>query len=221
MRKIASLLAVLMLFYAFAFAQNTRIVTGQVKNDKGDAIPFATISETGTQNATTADINGNFKLTIKNGSQITVSATGHNPQTLTPGTGLVTPVLTVRSGEMSEVVVTTAFGVRRAQRTTPYSAQVLTNEQIQIIPHTNVNDALAGKVVGAQFRAQSPMKLNDQTSIRLRGGLTLSDRGPLYIVDGTPVNSFDLSPEDIEDITVLKGANATALFGTEAREVLL
>jgi TonB-linked SusC/RagA family outer membrane protein len=217
MRKIASLLAVLMLFYAFAFAQNTRIVTGQVKNDKGDPIPFATVSETGTQNATTADINGNFKLTVKTGSQITVSATGHNPVTLTPGTGLVSPVLTVRSGEMSEVVVTTAFGVRRAQRTTPYSAQVLTNEQIQIIPHTNVNDALAGKIVGAQFRAQSPMKLNDQTSIRLRGGLTLSDRGPLYIVDGTAVNSFDLSPEDIEDITVLKGANATALFGTEAR----
>ena len=217
MRKFASLLAVLMLLSTLAFAQKTITVTGQVKNEKGNAVPFASIFETGTQNATSADANGFFKITIKQGSSLTISATGHDQKVVTPSGTVADITLTSKAGEMAEVVVTTAFGVKRAQRTTPYSAQVLNNEALNIIPHTNINTALAGKVVGAQFRGQSRMKLNDQGFLRLRGGLSLTDIGPLYVVDGTPVNSFDLNPDDIEDITVLKGANATALFGTDAR----
>jgi TonB-linked SusC/RagA family outer membrane protein len=216
MRKTALLLSMLMLLCASAFSQ-TRIVSGVVRNDKGEPIPFATITETGTKNATQADANGSFSIRVAQNSKLTISAAGHAPQTVTP-TGNVTDVtLVIAPGQLSEVVVTTAFGVKRAQRTTAYSAQVLNNEQLNIIPHTDVNSALAGKVVGAQFRGQSPMKLNSQGSLRLRGGLSLTDKDPLYVVDGTPVNAFDLNPDDIEDISILKGANATALFGTDAR----
>ena len=84
MRKIASLLSVLMLLCALAFGQ-TRTVIGQVRDDKGDPIPFATVTEIGTKNGVTADANGNFSIKIKEGSQLNVSATGFTSKTMTPG----------------------------------------------------------------------------------------------------------------------------------------
>jgi TonB-linked SusC/RagA family outer membrane protein len=95
---------------------------------------------------------------------------------------------------------------------------VIKSDQINIIPQTNINDALAGKIAGVQFRSQSGTKLDNQSFARIRGGLLLGgDAGPIYVVDGTIVaNAFDIDPANIESITVLKGANATALFGSSA-----
>jgi TonB-linked SusC/RagA family outer membrane protein len=215
MRKIALLLSLLVLS-VLAFAQQ-RTVSGTVRDDKGDPIPFATITEVGKNNTTQADANGAFTLKVAQNAQLRVTATGHSPQTVSVTGNTVTVALSTVEAQLSEVVVTTAFGVKRSQRITPYSAQTVNREQLAIIPQTNVNSALAGKVAGAQFRGQSPIKLNDQGSLRLRGGLSLSDVGALYVVDGTPVNSFDINPDDIESVTVLKGANATALLGERAR----
>ena len=61
------------------------------------------------------------------------------------------------------------------------------------------------------------MKLNTQGSLRVRGGLSLTDVSAIYVVDGTIVNSLDINPDDVQDLTVLKGANATALFGEAAK----
>src|SRR3954468_3081652 len=224
MRKLLSLLAVFSLLYVAAFGQ-TQTVSGVVRDEKGAPIPFATISETGKRNATAADANGNFSIKIAQGSTLTITATGYKSTTVTPTGALVSVELPISSGELSEVLVTTAFGIKRAQRVTPYSSQVLKSEQLNIIPQTNINNALAGKVAGAQFRGQSPIKLGsgDQGTFRLRGGLFLEgDAQPLYVVDGTPSTagssfSFDINPDDIEDVTVLKGANATALFGEQAK----
>lgn len=87
---------------------------------------------------------------------------------------------------------------------------------MNVIRQPNLNNALAGKVAGVQFRGQSSAKLNDQGFLRIRGGGSLSDQGAIYVVDGTITNSFDINPDDVEDLTVLKGANATALFGSRA-----
>ena len=224
MRKLLSLVAALLLCSVMAFSQ-TYTVSGVVRDEKGAAIPFATVSETGKKNATAADANGNFTIKIAQGSSLTITATGYKQTTVTPTGGLVSVTMPISTGEMSEVLVTTAFGIKRAQRVTPYSSQVLKSEQLNIIPQTNLNNALAGKVAGAQFRGQSPIKLGagDQGTFRLRGGLFLEgDAQPLYVVDGTPSTagrsfSFDINPDDIEDVTVLKGANATALFGEQAK----
>jgi TonB-linked SusC/RagA family outer membrane protein len=120
------------------------------------------------------------------------------------------------AGELEEVFVTSAFGVKKSQRTTPFSSQVINDEKLNVIRQPNLNNALAGKVAGVQFRGQSSAKLNDQGFLRIRGGGSLGDQGAIYIVDGTITNSFDINPDDVEDITVLKGANATALFGSRA-----
>lgn len=216
MRKLASLLAVLMLFTAFAFAQQ-KTVTGQVKDAKGEPVPFATVLETGTNNAATADANGSFSIRIKEGSSLTISAVGFLETTVKPGSGSQNIVLEQKGDELREVVVSTAFGIKKSARVTPYSAQVIDAEKMKLIPQTNLNNALAGKVAGTQFRGQSPIKLNSQGSFRIRGGQGLGDVDPIYVVDGTIVNSFDINPDDVADVTVLKGANATALFGGRAQ----
>jgi TonB-linked SusC/RagA family outer membrane protein len=216
MRKIVSLLSVLMLLCTLAYSQ-TRTVTGTVKDEKGDPIPFATIAETGTRNATQADANGAFTIKIGANSRLTITATGHETQTVTPQGNTVTISMATTNAQMTEVVVTTAFGIKRAQRVTPYSSQVVGDAELHIIPQTNINSALAGKIAGVQFRGQSPMKLNTQGFLRIRGGLALTgDVSPVYVIDGTITGSFDINPDDVEDVTVLKGANATALFGDAA-----
>src|SRR5215469_13704315 len=115
MRKLASLLSVLMLLCTLAFAQ-TRTVSGVVKDEKGDPIPFATIQESGTKNATQADANGIFSIKIPSGSKLTISAAGHNPQTVTPGNGAQSITLTTKSDQLAEVVVSTFAGVKRQSR---------------------------------------------------------------------------------------------------------
>ena len=216
MRKLASLLSVLMLC-ALAFGQ-THTITGVVKNEKGEPVPFATIQETGTKNATTADVQGAYSIKIPHNAKLTISAAGHASQTITPGDNGADVTLSTSVAQLSEVVVTSAFGIKRSSRVAPYSSQVVGDEALHIIPQTNINSALAGKIAGVQFRGQSPMKLDNQGSLRIRGGLDLTgDVAPVYIVDGSVTGSFDINPDDVQDVTVLKGANATVLFGDIAK----
>lgn len=119
--------------------------------------------------------------------------------------------------DIKEVVVTSAFGIRRAARSTSSSVQNLTTEQVNIIRQVNVNDALAGKIAGAQVRSQSIAKLGAESTIRLRGenGLGIGS-GALYVLDGTFMpSSADINPDNIEDYTILQGPAAAALFGPD------
>ena len=215
MRKVVSLLSVLMLLCALAYGQ-TRTVSGTVTDDKGAPVAFATITEEGTNNAVRADDNGKFTINVRTGARLVVSAAGHSTQTVSAdNAGSIT--LAVADAQLSEVVVTTAFGIRKSERTTPFSAQVINADQLNVVRQPNLNNALAGKIAGVQFRGQSAAALNRDAFIRIRGGQSLGDRGPIYVVDGTILESgFDINPDDIESLNVLKGANSTALFGSRA-----
>ena len=116
MRKIASLLSVLMLLCTLAFGQ-TRVVTGTVKDETGTAVPFATVTETGTTNATTADAAGNFTITIQHNGRLSFSATGFQPMSMSAAPSAGPQEITLRRGEgqMQEVVVT-ALGIRREKK---------------------------------------------------------------------------------------------------------
>jgi TonB-linked SusC/RagA family outer membrane protein len=219
MRKIASLLLLFLLSASFVFGQGKKI-SGQINNEKGEPVPFASVKVRGTNKGTSADANGNFTLNIgdtKN-AVLVVSSQGYGEKTVPVGTNTTVNISLSSSGDLSEVVVTTAFGIKRAQRITPYSSQVIGDKELHIIPQTNINSALAGKVAGVQFRGQSPIKLNSQGALRIRGGLDLTgDVAPLYIIDGSVTGSFDINPDDVQDVSILKGANATALFGDVAK----
>src|SRR5688500_17363751 len=147
MRKIASLLTVLMLLCIFAFAQ-TRTVKGVIKDDKGEPIPFATISETGTKNATTADATGAFTIKIKEGSRLTITATGFSSTTTTPGVGDLNVALGKKEGELQEVVVTTALGVKKQPRELGYSVAKVSNKEATLGSPVNIQNGLTGKVSG-------------------------------------------------------------------------
>jgi len=215
MRKSLTLLAASLLFSIATFAQ-TVLVQGQVTDDRGP-VPNATVQEKGTKNITRADELGKFSFKVKQGAIVVVTAVGHTPFEFAATTGFQNVKIATVAGELEEVFVTSAFGVKKSQRTTPFSSQVINTEQLNVIRQPNLNNALAGKVAGVQFRGQSSAKLNDQGFLRIRGGGSLTDGdGAIYVVDGTITSSFDINPDDVEDLTVLKGANATALFGSRA-----
>lgn len=185
-------------------------------DDRGP-VPNATVQEKGTKNITRADELGKFSFKVKQGAIVVVTAVGHTPFEFAATTGFQNVKIATVAGELEEVFVTSAFGVKKSQRTTPFSSQVINTEQLNVIRQPNLNNALAGKVAGVQFRGQSSAKLNDQGFLRIRGGGSLTDGdGAIYVVDGTITSSFDINPDDVEDLTVLKGANATALFGSRA-----
>jgi tetratricopeptide (TPR) repeat protein len=119
--------------------------------------------------------------------------------------------------ELKEVVVTGAFGIKRTARSSASNIQNLTGDQVNTIRQVNVNNALAGKVAGAQVRSQSLAKLGAETTVRLRGenGFGIG-AGALYVVDGTIMpDGGDINPDDIEDYSVLQGPAAAALFGPD------
>lgn len=219
MRKLVVFFSVLMLSFTIGFAQ-AQTTSGKVTDDKGQPIPFASVKVKNGKTGVSADANGTFLIKASAGTVLTISSVGYMPKdvVLDESGKILVQLTKSTTGDLSEVIVTTAFGVKQEQRTTPFSAQVIKSDALNIIPQNNLNNALVGKVAGVQFRSQSGTKLNSQSFARIRGGLSLTgDISPIYVVNGTIVgNSYDIDPDNVESITVLKGANATALFGSNA-----
>ena len=165
MRKIASLLSMLMLFSVLAFAQ-TRQVSGTVRDDKGDPIPFATVTEAGTRNAVQADASGNFTIKIAPTSRLTITATGYADQTI--DASAAASVSMVRNTEQLQEVVVTALGVQRQAKELGYStAKVRSAELIQASP-VQLQNGLTGKVSGLNINTTNN-GVFAQTRITLRG----------------------------------------------------
>lgn len=234
MRRFLTLFTVLMLSGVFAFAQN-RTVSGTVKDDTGAPVPFATVTETGTRNATTADANGDFVITKKGNGTLTFTATGFNPVSINPTGNVASPVMVRNASELSTVVVT-ALGIQRSKNTLPYAAQQIGGDQISNSRSSNAASSLSGKVSGLQITQGNGMGASTNVVIRGNKSLTGSNQA-LFVVDGVPVDNSntnssnqvtgrggydygnaaaDINPDDIESITVLKGAAASALYGSRA-----
>ncbi|MBL0057510.1 MAG: SusC/RagA family TonB-linked outer membrane protein [Chitinophagaceae bacterium] len=217
MRRFLSLFTMLMLCGVLAFAQS-RVVSGKVTDSDGNPVPFATVKIKGSKVGLSADQNGAFSLNVKPGDVLEISAASFKTLEVPVGSQSILNTVMEKGGtELKEVVVTGAFGTKRAARSTASGVQNVSSEQLNTIRTNNINNALAGKVAGAQVRSQSAVALGRETVVRLRGenGLGVSG-GPLYVVDGTIIpSSNDVNPDDVEDVTVLQGPAATALFGPD------
>ncbi|HTE32930.1 MAG TPA: SusC/RagA family TonB-linked outer membrane protein [Chryseolinea sp.] len=233
MRKLASLLAVLVLSATLAFAQ-TRTITGQVKDSKGDPVPFANVTVKGTNQGVSADANGNFRIEIKEGESLLVSSTSFAEQEVKTGTQTTLIVTLQPQGNLQEVVVT-ALGIRRTRNQVPYAAQQLAGDEVSRARTSNFVQNLSGKVAGLDVRQTNTM--GGSTNIVLRGTKSLIyDNQALFVVDGVPYNNAntntadqktgrggfdygnaaaDINPDDIASVTVLKGAAASALYGSQ------
>ena len=219
-----------MLCGVLAFAQS-RVVTGKVTDTDGNPVSFASVKVKGTNTGAIADANGAYSLRVNPNTILVITAASFKDNEVPVGTQNVLSTVMEKTGtDIKEVVVTSAFGIKRTARSTSSSVQNLTGDQVNTIRQTNVNNALAGKVAGAQVRSQATAKLGAETQIRLRGenglqsggGNILNEYGQnvsktaLFVVDGTimPSNA-DINPDDIEDYSVLQGPAAAALFGPD------
>lgn len=229
MRKILFFLSMLILISLSALAQ-TRIVRGEVRNEKGDPVAFATVEIKGTNNGVIADANGSFLIRAATGDVLVVSGIGIKTveAKVTTESNLVVTVTTTTEN-LSEVVVT-SMGIKRSRNTLPYSAQQISGSDLNKSAVTmNPVSNLSGKIAGLQITQESTM--GGSTNVILRGikSLTQSNQA-LFVVDGVPFDNsnysaggydlgnaaFDLNPDDIESVSVLKGAAASALYGSRA-----
>ena len=216
MRKILSFLGVLVLLSVFAFAQN-RVITGQVKDDKGDPIPFASVTIKGSNKGTTTDANGNFRIEAKAGDVLVISAVGSKERDVAVGSSNSYNVALDKSGVLQEVVVT-ALGVQKQPKELGYSVATVKSKDLTQARVTNLQNGLVGKVSGLNVSTVNNGVFAN-TRIVLRGIRSLTGNNqPLLVVDGSPINlGFinSINPNDVESVNVLKGANAAALYGPE------
>jgi TonB-linked SusC/RagA family outer membrane protein len=206
------------LFSIVLFAQNTTI-RGKIVDEKGEPLTGATVRISGTSTAVTADISGNFTLNAPaTAKSITISFIGYISveKAITAGTtNLGTIRLAANFKTLNDVVVV-GFGTLRRQDVTGTVASV-DAKTLQEIPASNVFEQLKGRVAGLDVVNDA----NNGAQITIRGsrtiGSTSADR-PLIILDGQPFyNSIEnINPNDIKSVDVLKGASATAIYGSRA-----
>ncbi|MDQ3683223.1 MAG: SusC/RagA family TonB-linked outer membrane protein, partial [Bacteroidota bacterium] len=189
-------------------------VTGTVRDSNGDAIPFATVAVTGTKTAVTADVNGNFSISLPQNGRLDVSATGYATQTISVTSNTISPALVRTEGQLQEVVVT-ALGIRREKKALGYSVQSVGGDDLTIAKAVDVSSSLAGKVSGVQLIG-SPSSTFDNASVLIRGVTGLGPQAPIFVVDGTITDQSAVIMDNVESLSVLKGPAATALYGQRA-----
>lgn len=234
----------LTLFAAWAHAQS-REITGKVTDSAGNAVSAATIRLKGFKKGVSAATDGTFRIGVPpQNATLIISAIGFEPQEIPVGTDDNINILLRSSNNrvLNEVVVT-ALGIRREKRDLTYSAQEVKGESLVSAKQDNVINGLAGKVSGVQITNSTGMP-GSSSRIVIRGATSLvGENQPLFIVDGIPIDNteagaidafnqgatnvslsqgstsnrgIDIDPNIIETITVLKGAAATALYGSAA-----
>ena len=217
MRRFLTFFAVLMLSGMLASAQS-RVLSGQVRDIPGEPVKFATVTETGTKNAVQTDASGNFSIKVSSPkSRLTVTAVGYDDQTITPSGNVVIANLVRNTQEMTAVVVTSLGQVRQKSSLGYSTASVKSKELTQANP-VNLQNGLTGKVSGLNI-ATTNSGVIGTTRITLRGIRSLTGNNqPMLVIDGVPtplgfLNS--LNPNDIADVSLLKSASATVVYGPD------
>jgi TonB-linked SusC/RagA family outer membrane protein len=208
-----------MLCITQVFAQN-RTVTGTVTaKEDGLPLPGVTVKVKGTNNGTQTNTAGKFSLSVPAGATLVISFIGYETQQI-PATGaVVNAVLTLSSKQLGEVIVTTSMGVQRAKRDLGYSVATVSPKDLTESNVTNIANGLTAKVAGLGVYTLNN-GVDPNVSIVLRGNRSLEgNNNALIVVDGVPIPGATLSsinPNDVADVTILKGAGSAALYGSEA-----
>lgn len=200
----------LALFVQIAFAQE-KTVTGTVSDATGP-LPGVTVVVKGTNVGTQTDFDGNYSITAQVGDVIVYSFIGMTTVEQTVGASNTINVTMTESAEALEEIVVTGLGIKREAKSLGYSQQAVDTKELTKGRQVDVNNALAGKVAGVQIVGNSSSTFGN-SSIKLRG-----EDGVLYVVDGIFVYATsDINPDNIAEMTVLKGASATAIYGPAGR----
>ena len=191
------------------FAQDIT-VKGTVVDDTGEPIIGATVMVDGTNQGTPTDIDGNFTLKVPEGAKLKISYIGYDTQIVPAVDGMVVTMKT-NSVVLGGVEVV-AYGVQKKVTVTGAISSVKGDELVKT-PVSSVNNVLAGQLSGVTTVQYSGEPGDDAASVFVRGQGTWNNSAPLIQVDGVERSMNDIDPEEIESITVLKDASATAVFG--------
>lgn len=212
--KLQRLLPIIILLLAGmnAWAQ-TKQVSGVVTDGTGETVIGASVLEKGTTNGTITDLDGKFILTVNENAVLQISYVGYTTQEV-PVKGKTSFNITLKEdSEMLEEVVVVGYGAQKKESVVGAISQVSNKELLQS-PAANVSQAISGKIAGVITSQTSGAPGSDDTQIYIRGRATFAgDAQPLVLVDGVEREFSQIAPDDIETISVLKDASATAVYG--------
>ena len=210
-------------------------IKGRVTNEKGEPVVAATVQVKGSNKVTITSDNGEFELNgISNNATLIITSVGFEKQEIKLSGQTSISVQMKAAAALNEVVVT-ALGIQRKAKSLTYSTEAVKGEALTAVPETNIMNALQGKVSGLNvFRGSAGA--GSSVNVAIRGSKSFGNNQPLYVIDGIPFqnntpsqpagiyngaalpdagdNLSQLNPEDIESVTVLKGAGASALYGS-------
>lgn len=212
-------------------------VSGTVNDEKGTAMVGATVIIKGTSIGTAADLDGNFSLPqAKVGDVLEVSLIGYVKQNIRLASSAPLRIVLNEDSAQLDAVVVTALGIKRAEKSLTYNVQELAGDVATGVKDANFMNTLSGKVAGLQINA-SASGSGGSTRVVLRGVKSINgNNNALYVVDGIPLPSLrseqtkgvyetpdggdfegiaNLNPEDIESMSILSGATASALYGSQ------
>ncbi|MGE8343155.1 MAG: SusC/RagA family TonB-linked outer membrane protein [Flavobacterium sp.] len=229
------LVLLLVLVAQLTFAQE-RAVSGTVSDNTGMPLPGVSVLVKGSKTGTQTDFDGKYSIKASSSQVLVFSYIGMKTQEVAASSSVVNVKLSGDAQELEAVVVTTALGIKREKKSLGYSSQKLDEKTVNSTPTNNFLNNLSGKVAGLEVKTNS--NFGGSTNIVLRGSKSLTGNNQaLMVVDGVAISNdnlnsasaksgrqgfdfgnsaSDIDPNNIESITVLKGAAATALYGSQA-----
>lgn len=230
------LLTLLLLTLSASMIYAQRLVSGKVTSDEdGSALPGVNVIVVGTQQGSVTDVDGNYAISVESGATLRFSFIGHLDQEIAVGDrSSINVELKTDVTQLGEVVVS-AYGIEKDKRKTGYAVSTIESVDITRTAAPTLGASLYGKAPGLQIQS-TPGGATSGVSLNIRGFASITgNTQPLIVMNGVPIRSgefnngsywsnqriqgnglTDLNPADIEDITILKGASAAALYGSEA-----
>lgn len=209
-------------------------IKGTVKDETGATLPGVTITIKGAQGGTQTNTSGQYSITAKTGDVLVFSFIGYQSKEVTVGTQSTIDITLTPDAKNLETVVVTALGIKRSTKALTYNVQTLNTNTVNDVKDPSFVNSLTGKVAGLTLTHSSAP--GGSTKAVLRGNKSITgNNNALYVVDGVPLPSLsssalsdgfqlsdsgdgisNLNPDDIEEISVLSGASAAALYGGAA-----
>lgn len=229
-------ISMLLVFLCLLGNLQAQRISGKIKDaETGEGLIGASIAVKNTSRGATSDANGQFVLEARNGDPLVISYVGYNTLEINATEGAPMEISLSQGSVLKEVTVT-ALGISREKKSLGYAVQEVSGANLDKARETNVVNALSGKVAGLTI-VGNPSGIGSSARVTIRGerSLNINRNQPLFVVDGVPIsNEFRgssgsnfqeadygngagfVNPDDIETITVLKGASSTALYGSRA-----
>ena len=234
--KFSGILTLLLALVVQLAVAQEKSISGTVTDDTGLPLPGVNIIIKGTSTGTQSDFDGNYSIEAAVGQTLVYSYVGFETQEVAVGASNKMNI-TMQAGSALDEVVVTALGVSREKQSLGYSTQEVGGDDVATVKGNNFTNALSGKVSGLQIRRNN--NFGGSTNVVIRGNTSLTgDNQALFVVDGVPISNrntnsagqtqasgnyydygnaaADINPDDIESINVLKGAAASALYGSRA-----